>query len=35
VAIDRKQLAVLATNRDGLFSELVRTAKSALGMEAA
>lgn len=35
VAIDRKQLAVLATDRDRLFSELVRTAKSALGMEAA
>jgi large subunit ribosomal protein L20 len=35
VALDRKQLAVLAKDRDGLFTELVRTAKSALGMEAA
>jgi len=33
--LDRKQLAVLAKDRDGLFTELVRTAKSALGMEAA
>lgn len=35
VAIDRKQLAVLAKDRDGLFTELVRTAKSALGVEVA
>src|SRR5580704_13030245 len=34
-ALDRKQLAVLGKERDGLFTELVRTAKSALGMEAA
>ena len=30
VEIDRKQLAALALERDGLFAELVRTAKSAL-----
>lgn len=35
VVIDRKQLAVLAKDRDGLFTELVRTAKSALGAEGA
>jgi large subunit ribosomal protein L20 len=35
VELDRKQLAVLAKDRDSLFTELVRTAKSALGMEAA
>jgi large subunit ribosomal protein L20 len=35
VEIDRKQLAVLAKERDGLFSELVRTAKDALGLKAA
>ncbi len=35
VEIDRKQLAVLALKRDGLFTELVRTAKAALGMQAA
>ncbi len=35
VALDRKQIAALALQRDGLFSELVRTAKSALGLEAA
>ena len=34
VAVDRKQLAALAIERDGLFTELVRTAKSALGMAA-
>ncbi|HXW82782.1 MAG TPA: 50S ribosomal protein L20 [Candidatus Binataceae bacterium] len=34
VAVDRKQLAALATERDGLFTELVRTAKSALGIAA-
>jgi len=32
VEMDRKQLAVLALERDGLFSELVRTAKAALGI---
>ena len=31
VEIDRKQLAVLALNRDRLFSELTETAKKALG----
>jgi len=35
VEIDRKQLAALALERDGLFTELVRIAKSALGSEAA
>jgi|SRR5208337_1540388 len=35
VEMDRKQLAVLALERDGLFTELVRTAKSALGTAAA
>lgn len=35
VQIDRKQLAALALERDGLFTELVRTAKVALGLEAA
>jgi large subunit ribosomal protein L20 len=35
VEIDRKQLAVLAYNRDTLFSELVRTAREALGLQAA
>ena len=35
VAIDRKQLAALAMAREGLFAELVNTAKSALGVEAA
>jgi large subunit ribosomal protein L20 len=34
VAVDRKQLAALAIERDGLFSELVRTAKNALGLAA-
>jgi len=31
VEIDRKQLAVLALNRDRLFGELTETAKKALG----
>ena len=35
VTLDRKQLAALAKDRDGLFSELVRTAKNALGAKAA
>jgi large subunit ribosomal protein L20 len=35
VEMDRKQLAVLAMERDGLFTELVRTAKGALGMASA
>ncbi|HEY6395569.1 MAG TPA: 50S ribosomal protein L20 [Candidatus Binataceae bacterium] len=35
VEVDRKQLAALAMERDGLFTELVRTAKSALGLQAA
>jgi len=35
VEVDRKQLAALAVERDGLFTELVRTAKSALGLKAA
>ncbi len=35
VEMDRKQLAVLAMERDGLFSELVRTAKGALGIASA
>jgi large subunit ribosomal protein L20 len=34
VDIDRKQLALLAKERDGLFTELVRTAKDALGLAA-
>jgi large subunit ribosomal protein L20 len=34
VELDRKQLAALALERDGLFTELVRTAKSALGLAA-
>jgi large subunit ribosomal protein L20 len=34
VEVDRKQLAVLAKERDGLFTELVRTAKTALGLAA-
>jgi large subunit ribosomal protein L20 len=32
VEMDRKQLAALALERDGLFTELVRTAKGALGV---
>jgi|SRR5579863_2006923 len=35
VDVDRKILAALAKDRDGLFTELVRTAKSALGQSAA
>ncbi|MGH7812913.1 MAG: 50S ribosomal protein L20 [Candidatus Binataceae bacterium] len=35
VAIDRKMMAALALERDGLFAELVRTAKTALGKQAA
>ena len=35
VAVDRKIMAALATERDGLFAELVRTAKGALGKKAA
>jgi large subunit ribosomal protein L20 len=35
VSLDRKQIAALALERDGLFTELVRTAKSALGLAAA
>jgi len=35
VEVDRKMLAALALERDGLFTELVRAAKSALGSEAA
>ncbi|HUY18480.1 MAG TPA: 50S ribosomal protein L20 [Candidatus Binataceae bacterium] len=34
VELDRKQLALLAKERDGLFTELVRTAKNALGLAA-
>ncbi|MGH7843394.1 MAG: 50S ribosomal protein L20 [Candidatus Binataceae bacterium] len=35
IELDRKQLAVLALNRDQLFSDLVRAAKEALGAQAA
>ncbi len=35
VELDRKQLAVLALQRDQLFSDLVRAAKDALGQQAA
>jgi large subunit ribosomal protein L20 len=35
VEVDRKQLAALAKERDGLFTELVRAAKNALGLKAA
>ena len=35
VEIDRKILAALALERDGLFTELVRTAKDALGLKEA
>jgi large subunit ribosomal protein L20 len=35
VALDRKQIAALATERDQLFTELVRTAKNALGIATA
>jgi large subunit ribosomal protein L20 len=34
VELDRKQLALLAKERDGLFTELIRTAKNALGLAA-
>jgi len=34
VEIDRKQLAVLALERDRLFAELAETAKKALGAAA-
>jgi len=33
VELDRKQLALLALERDSLFSEIVRTAKNALNLE--
>jgi large subunit ribosomal protein L20 len=35
IELDRKQLAVLALQRDQLFSDLVRTARDALGHRAA
>ena len=35
IELDRKQLAVLAMNRDQLFSDLVRAAREALGVQAA
>src|SRR5260370_9527897 len=35
VDLDRKQLALLAKERDSLFTELVRTAKNALGLATA
>jgi large subunit ribosomal protein L20 len=35
IDLDRKQLAALALKRDQLFSELVRTAKDALGIQKA
>lgn len=35
VGLDRKQLAALALRRDQLFTELVRAAKDALGIQAA
>jgi large subunit ribosomal protein L20 len=35
IELDRKQLAVLALQRDQLFSELVHAAKDALGQQAA
>jgi large subunit ribosomal protein L20 len=35
IALDRKQLAALAMEREALFAELVRAAKSALGAQAA
>ncbi len=35
VEVDRKMLAKLAQERDALFTELVRTAISALGSKAA
>ncbi len=35
IELDRKQLAALALQRDQLFSELVRAARDALGVQAA
>src|SRR2546423_376005 len=35
IELDRKQLAVLALQRDQLFSDLVRAARDALGHQAA
>jgi large subunit ribosomal protein L20 len=35
IELDRKQLAVLALQRDQLFSDLVRAARDALGLQAA
>jgi large subunit ribosomal protein L20 len=35
IELDRKQLAVLALQRDQLFTDLVRAAKDALGRQAA
>jgi large subunit ribosomal protein L20 len=35
IAVDRKQLAALALQRDQLFSDLVRAAREALGEQAA
>jgi large subunit ribosomal protein L20 len=35
IELDRKQLAVLALQRDQLFSDLVRAARDALGQQAA
>lgn len=35
IELDRKQLAALAMQRDGLFSDLVRAARDALGQQAA
>jgi large subunit ribosomal protein L20 len=35
IELDRKQLAALALKRDQLFTELVRAAKDALGVQAA
>jgi len=35
IELDRKQLAALALNRNQLFSDLVRAAKDALGVQAA
>jgi large subunit ribosomal protein L20 len=35
IALDRKQLATLALERDQLFSDLVRAARDALGQQAA
>ncbi|MBV8775371.1 MAG: 50S ribosomal protein L20 [Deltaproteobacteria bacterium] len=35
IELDRKQLAILALQRDQLFSDLVRVAREALGQQAA